>query len=289
MTKAEDLGDGLRRLVAPNPSPMTERGTNTYLLGKSRVTVIDPGPDLAAHLDAILSAVGRGRVERILVTHAHLDHSALAPRLAARTGAEILAFGDAAAGRSPRMRPLTGLGGGEGIDREFVPDTALDDGATVRTEAGSLQALWTPGHFGNHLSFLWGQTAFSGDLVMGWSSSIVSPPDGDVAQFIASCRRLLGAGPSILHPGHGAPVTAPGERIKWLVAHRLQRENEVLTALAKGPATADALARRIYVDLAPDLLPAAARNVLAHLVDLADRGQVVPRGGVRANAAFALV
>ena len=272
---AETLGPGLRRIVAPNPSPMTHRGTNTYLVGTRDIAVIDPGPDNAAHLAAITAALEPDQhVAQILVTHAHLDHSPLARRLGAATGAPVLAFGDAKAGRSAVMQNLAASGaveGGEGVDRAFVPDRCLADGEAISGSDWQLTALWTPGHFGNHLCFAWGDHVFSGDLAMGWASSLVSPPDGDLTDFMASCRSLRAHGPRILHPGHGAPVTRAVERIDWLIEHRLTREAAILRALTAGPATARDLTPLIYTDTPAALLPAATRNVLAHLIDLASK------------------
>lgn len=290
---AEDLAGGLRRIVADNPGPMTWRGTNTYLLGTRDLAVIDPGPDSAAHLDAILRAVQPGqRISHIFVTHAHLDHSPLARGLANATGAPVLAFGDATAGRTEVMRALadSGLaGGGEGVDAGFAPDQVLADGQEVAGDGWSLRALWTPGHFSNHLAFVWGDAVFSGDLVMGWATSLVSPPDGDLGQFMASCARLRALAPRVLHTGHGAPVVDPVARIDALVAHRQARGAQIVTALRHGPATADALARRIYTDTPPALLPAAARNVFAHLIDMTERGQTTAHPNLSAQSVFALV
>lgn len=286
----EQLQPGLRRIVAPNPSPMTWRGTNTYLLGETGLAVIDPGPDSATHLDAILNAVGPGqRITHILVTHAHLDHSPLSRALAQATGAPVLAYGDAQAGRSAAMQRLAdqGLaGGGEGVDTDFVPDRVVADGDRIEGDGWSLGALWTPGHFGNHLAFLWGDVAFSGDLVMGWATSLVSPPDGDLTDFMASCAKLRGVGTRVLHTGHGAPVTDPAARIDWLVAHRLNREAAVLDALARGPSDVARLTAQIYVDTPPPLLPAAERNVFAHLVDLVHRKMVQPDRDLSVSAVF---
>ena len=274
MGRITQLEPGLKRLVAPNPSPMTERGTNTYILGTGPILVIDPGPDDPAHLEAILAAVGDAPVRRILVTHTHLDHSALAPRLAARTGAPVAAFGDYRAGRSPAMEGLDGLDGGEGLDRDFVPDEVLADGAVLDAHPGRVEAMWTPGHLGNHLTFLWNGAAFCGDLVMGWATSLVSPPDGDLTRFMTSCRALAARAPRVLYPGHGAPVTAPADRIAWLLAHRDTREAQILAALNAGPLTPREIAGRLYADVDPHLLPAAERNVLAHLIDLSARDRV---------------
>ena len=287
--RPDRLADGLRRILAPNPSPMTFRGTNTYLVGEAEIAVIDPGPAHPAHLNAILEAVGTARVSAILVTHAHVDHSPLAAPLSDRTGAPVYAFSDARGGRSPVMQRLAAQGlmaGGEGVDTGFVPDLTLADGDTVTGDGWDLTALHTPGHFGNHLSFAWGDTLFCGDLVMGWASSLVSPPDGDLTDFMASCRRLRNGDWRVLHSGHGAPIPDPAARLDWLIGHRLSREAAVLEALQAGPATSATLARQIYTDTPPALLPAATRNVLAHLIDLNGRNLVAPTGNLTSDVAF---
>ena len=267
------LEAGLRLVLAPNPSPMTERGTNTWLLGTGAVTVLDPGPPDPAHLRAILAALGPDeRVVRIIVSHAHLDHAPLARPLAQATGAPVLAFGDASAGRSSRMAGLDGLGGGEGVDTRFAPDNCLPDGATLDVGGTPLVALHTPGHMGNHLCLLWGDRLFSGDTVMGWAPSLVSPPDGDLTDFMASLDRIEGLGPMRLFPGHGAPVIDGVGRIRALRAHRRKREAQVLAALGPAPTPLPALVARVYADLDPAMHPAAARNLLAHLIDLDHRG-----------------
>jgi len=288
--RPETLAPGLRRIVAPNPSPMTFWGTNTYLLGETDLAVIDPGPDSAPHLEAILEALRPGqRISHVLVTHAHRDHSPLARPLAERTGAPVLAFGGPEAGRSAVMARLAAAGmagGGEGVDAAFAPDTTLADGAEIAGAGWRLTALHTPGHFGGHLSFAWGRALFSGDHVMGWASSLVSPPDGDLTDFMASCRRLAERDWEVFHPGHGAPVAKPAARLEWLIQHRLSREAQILAALAEAPLDATALARRLYVETPPALLPAATRNVFAHLVDLASRNRVAPEGPLAVEAAF---
>lgn len=287
MPDVEQMEPGLVRIVAPNPSPMTERGTNTYLLGNPQaVAVIDPGPADDTHLAAILSAVGDREVTRILVTHAHLDHAPLARQLSRRTGAPVCAFGDARAGRSERMEGLCDLGGGEGVDNDFSPDQRLADNEIIQTPAGPLRCLWTPGHFGNHMAFLWKGAAFSGDLVMGWASTFISPPDGEISAFLASCRRLKALAPRRLYPGHGAPVEDPCARIDWLIAHREARAAQILAALSSAPGTPAALAARVYADTPPAMLAAAARNVLAHLLDLTESGQVKTDGHVSPDATF---
>ncbi|HAC50860.1 MBL fold metallo-hydrolase [Sulfitobacter sp. HI0082] len=289
---AETLEPGLRRIVAPNPSPMTYRGTNTYLLGETDVAVIDPGPDSPAHLKAILAAIEPGqRISHIIVTHTHLDHSPLARPLAARTGAEVWAFGNATAGRSPVMQGLAEaglMGGGEGVDHGFRPDHSLADGDMLEGNGWALEVLHTPGHIGNHLCLAWGDACLTADHVMGWATSLVSPPDGDLTDFMASCEKLGARNWRVFYPGHGAPVSDPNARLDWLVAHRRAREASILKALNAGPATAEDLARVIYTETPAALLGAATRNVLAHLVDLTGRGRVAPQGVLQAEAHFVL-
>lgn len=286
----ETLALGLRRIVADNPSPMTYRGTNTYLLGSGALAVIDPGPASKTHLDAILGALMPGEtISHILVTHSHVDHSPLAAPLSTATGAPVIAFGDSKTGRSPVMADLAarGLtGGGEGVDHNFSPDALLQDGDTIYGQDWQLTALHTPGHMGNHLSFAWGDALFCGDLVMGWASSLVSPPDGDLTDFMSSCRRLLAQEWSVLHSGHGAPITNPAERLNALINHRLEREAQIFSALQAKPATVPELAAAIYTDTPTALLPAAERNIFAHLVDLHECKRVSASPELSATAVF---
>jgi glyoxylase-like metal-dependent hydrolase (beta-lactamase superfamily II) len=285
------LEPGIRRILAANPSPMTFWGTNTFVIGEGRVAVIDPGPADPAHFDAILAGLERGeKISHILVTHAHLDHSPLARPLAEATGAPVLAFGDATSGRSEVMRDLVARGlssGGEGVDRGFTPDSRLADGDTLDTESWRIGALWTPGHFANHLSFVFEGAVFTGDHVMGWASSLVSPPDGDLTAFMASCGRLAARDDRIYYPAHGAAVTDPKARIRWLIAHRREREAQILAALSEGPPRSiPELTEHIYTDTPRALFPAAERNVFAHLIDLTIRNKVRPRPHLDASANF---
>ncbi len=288
--RAERLEQGVRRVLAPNPSPMTFRGTNTYIVGEGEVAVIDPGPADPAHLSAILAALTPDeRISHIFVTHAHLDHAPLARPLAQRTGAPVLGFGPADAGRSPEMVALArraSIGGGEGVDAGFRPDAALADGQVTTGAGWQIRAIWTPGHFGGHLCFQWGDRVFSGDHVMGWASSLVSPPDGDMAAYMLSLDRLQAFDARILHPGHGAPVTEPQARIEALRAHRLSREDMILAALGSTAKTIPELAAQVYADTPPALRPAAERNLLAHLIDLSSRGQAEPLGELSPESRF---
>ena len=285
----DEIEPGVRRILAPNPSPMTHWGTNTYLIGTRNLAVIDPGPDIADHLAAIRAATAGARITHILITHAHRDHSALAPALSRITGAPVLAFGPPGAGRSAVMDRLAadGLtGGGEGVDTEFAPDRPLSDGAVVAGPGWEIVALWTPGHFAGHLSFGLGDLVFTGDHVMGWASTLISPPDGDLTAFLASCDRLSARAARRFLPGHGAPVEDPSGRLAWLVAHRRAREAAILAALNGQPQGIAALTRAIYTDTPEALMAAAERNVFAHLIALVDRGHVRAEPRLSADARF---
>ena len=288
----EELQPGVRRLLAPNPSPMTYRGTNTYLIGTRDLAVIDPGPQMESHLEAIIAAVQPGQhISHVIVTHSHLDHSPLARGLAERCGASVYGFGGSEAGRSAIMQELVAAGmksGGEGIDRAFSPDITLVDGEFLSGEGWELEVIHTPGHLGNHIALALGDACFTADHVMGWASSLVSPPDGDLTDFMSSCARLRARDWRVFYPGHGGAVTGPQERLDWLIAHRQGREAEILSALATAPATPAALARLIYKETPAALLPAAERNVFAHLVDLVSRSKVEPCGEFAETASFQL-
>ena len=285
----EQLQPGLVRIIAPNPSAMTHWGTNTYVLGNTSLCIIDPGPAIPAHLAALLACVGHRRVSHIVVTHSHLDHSDLSADLSARTGAPVLAYGPSTAGRSAIMTSLlpafSGLGG-EGVDQGFAPDQTLADGAFIDGPDWRLRVIHTPGHMGNHICLRWGDSIFSGDQVMGWASSMLSPPDGDLTDFIRSCQRLRRLNARILYPGHGAAVTDPNARIDWLLGHRAQREAQILASLAQKPQTLTSLTAAVYTDTPANLHPAAARSVFAHLIDLYCRNLVKAAPNLDADAIF---
>lgn len=286
------IAPGLRRVLAPNASPMTYWGTNTYLLGTRDIAVIDPGPPDEAHLAAILEALeAHQRISHIVVTHSHVDHSPLAMVLAQVTGAQVHGFGDSYSGRAPVMTGLSDLGGGEGRDETFLPDVTVACGDQINGSDWSLSAIHTPGHMGNHLCFHWpqGDALFSGDLVMGWATSMVSPPDGHLTDFMTSLERLMARTcDQVFFPGHGAPITEPAARLAELHAHRRMREGQILNGLKADARTPKQLTKRIYTDVAPALLPAAERNVLAHLIDLTVRGQVRHDGPLTATSLFFL-
>ena len=273
----EEIAPGLRRIVCPNPGPFTFRGTNTYLIGRGEVAVLDPGPAEPAHLAAILRATDGERITRIVITHTHRDHSPGAAPLAAATGARSFGFG-------PHMTPPEE--GGEGGDHDFRPDVAVPDGGAVESDAWRLAALHTPGHCANHLCFALEAersrgVLFSGDHVMGWSTTVVSPPDGDMADYMASLAKLAARGEDRLYlPGHGPKLTEPAAYVAALAAHRREREAMVLDALrAARRATARELVPPVYgPELDLRLVNGAARSLLAHLIKLAAEGEALRDG-----------
>ncbi|MCY4287411.1 MAG: MBL fold metallo-hydrolase [Aestuariivita sp.] len=282
----------LRRILAPNPSPMTNLGTNTYLIGSSDIAVIDPGPASDVHLNSILQALEPGQfISHIFISHTHLDHSALARSLSEKTGAPIVGFGSYLEGRSAVMTQLAkaGLvGGGEGTDSDFTPDRQIRHGERICGSTWELEVIHTPGHTGNHIALAWGDDCFTADHVMDWSTSLISPPDGDLTDFMESCHQLLQRNWKYFFPGHGAPVLHPVERLNWLIAHRNNRENAILDALHLNPLTPSELAAQVYVDTPKDLRPAAMRNVFAHLIHLYGKSQVLIEGKLSINATFRL-
>ena len=254
------------RILAPNPSPFTYTGTQTHLVGTRDLAVIDPGPDAPEHLAALLAAIDGRPVRAIVITHHHRDHSPLSRALRDATGAPIV-------GAAPVAR-TDGGAGDAAFDADYAPDRVLAEGDEVAGEGWTLQALATPGHTSSHLAFALpeARALFSGDHVMGWSTSIVSPPDGDMGDYIASLEKLQTRDDRVYYPGHGEAVENPRRLVRGMVAHRRQREAQLVRLLGEGAATLPALTRRAYVGLDPRLIPAAERSVLAHLLDLARRG-----------------
>ena len=269
----------LRILRADNPSPMTHTGTMTYLLGDGEVVLIDPGPDLANHADAILAALEPGeRIVALLATHAHADHVAGMARLQALTQAPSFGFGPSGSGRSAVMAGLVqqGLpGGDEGFDATFAPDQRLVDGQIICPAGFDITAIHTPGHTGCSMSFAVGDWLFTGDLAMGWASSLISPPNGNMATYLASLARLARQDWSQLYPGHGESVEDASARLAELIRHRHDRERQILEALANGQTEIPSITNAIYQGIPTGLSPAASRNVLAHLIDLTARGRVL--------------
>jgi glyoxylase-like metal-dependent hydrolase (beta-lactamase superfamily II) len=280
--RLEPVAPMIRRIVARNPSPFTFRGTGTYVIGHGEVAVIDPGPDFPEHVEALLAGLGDERVTHILITHTHRDHSPAARTLKAATGAPTYGFGPHAGGK--RGGPAVEEGG----DWDFVPDIRLGDGNKIAGRGWLLEAVHTPGHTSNHLCFalLDGSALFSGDHVMGWSTSVVAPPDGDMAAYMASLDKLLGRRDRIYWPTHGPAITEPQEHVRAFIAHRREREAGILNCLRSGIGRIDLIVERLYVGLQPGLRNAAGRSVHAHLIDLVARGVVESEGPPTLDALY---
>jgi hydroxyacylglutathione hydrolase len=270
------VAPGVRRVTARNPSPLTFTGTNSYIVGSGRVAIIDPGPADSAHLDALMAATRGETVSHILVTHAHRDHADAAPLLAQRTGATVYAHASAG------MPGAAGQPAGGEAQAGFIPDVALTDGAPVSGDTWRLETVATPGHTGDHLAFALAgsDVLFSGDHVMGWSTSVVIPPDGSMAQYLASLDKMLEREEETYLPGHGGTIANARDHALALKAHRLEREAAVLDAVGAGASSIASIVERVYRGLDPQLAGAAAMSVLAHLQHLEAQGKVVAASGV---------
>lgn len=293
----EAVAPGLRRVLAPNPSRFTFHGTGTYVLGSADgVAVIDPGPDRDDHLDALMTALGDATVSHIVVTHTHRDHSPLSRRLASATGAPIVGCGphgevraedpddqiDFGVEDDDEVAAASGADGTPendghqdgGVDLEHEPDVQLAHGDVLTGDGWTLETVHTPGHTSNHLCFAWleAMAMFTGDHVMGWSTSVIGPPDGDMGSYLASLEMLLDRDDHTYWPTHGNPITNPHEHVSGLIEHRRQRERQVVSSLGDGLDSIEALVRAHYQHVHHKLWPAAARSLHAHLLDLVDRG-----------------
>ena len=256
------------RVLAPNPSPMTYTGTQTYLVGTEELAVIDPGPASNDHLVALLAAIGDRPVRAILCTHTHRDHSPAAAPLAAQTGAPVI-------GCAPLVLHDDGPRADAPFDASYKPDRILADGEQVAGEGWTLEAVATPGHTSNHLCFalIEENALFTGDHVMGWATSVISPPDGDMADYMRSMQRLLDRHDTIYYPAHGDPVSNPRRLVRGMMGHRKQREGQIMRFLERnGASEIPAMVAQMYKGVDPRLHPAAGRSVLAHLIDLDGRG-----------------
>lgn len=265
----EQVHPQVRRLLAPNPSPFTYTGTQTYIVGAGAVAVIDPGPDLPEHVAQILAATQGERIAAILCTHTHRDHSPASRPLAEATGAPIV-------GCAPLALDDDGPRADAAFDFDYRPDRVLADGETLAEEGWTLRAVATPGHTSNHLCFALEGTGllFTGDHVMGWSTTVVSPPDGDMTLYMQSLDLLLGREDEAYHPAHGPPVANPKAHVRALIVHRRMREKQIRAQLEAGERRIPAMVAAMYRDIDPRLHPAAGRSVLAHLLDMERRGLV---------------
>ncbi len=269
--KADRVSPMIRRVVAGNPSAFTFHGTGTYIVGHGAVAVIDPGPLLDSHVDALVRALERERVTHIVITHTHRDHSPAARPLKQATGAPTYGFGSHGSDRAD--------GGGEveeGADRDFVPDIRVRDGDRIEGDGWTLEAVHTPGHTSNHLCYalLEENALFPGDHVMGWSTTVVSPPDGDMRAYMRSLERLRARGEEVFWPTHGPPIPEPRDFVTALLAHRHEREDQILACLAHDASTIPEMVEIMYADVGRHLHAAAARSVLSHLIHMAETGRV---------------
>lgn len=269
---------GVRRLLVNNPGPFTFTGTLSYIVGKGKVAIIDPGPDDEAHIAALLDAVRGEEVTHIFVTHTHRDHSPAVARVKAATGATVYAQGPHRAARPLHIGETNRLDAA--ADYDFRPDVALPDGEIVSGADWALQAVATPGHTANHMSYALkgANVLFAGDHVMGWSTSIVAPPDGAMSDYMASLAKLRTREETLYLPGHGAAIPEALRFVAHYIEHRLGREASIMHRLAKGAADIPTLVRAIYIGLDPRLAGAAGLSVLAHLEDLVRRGLVATDG-----------
>ena len=266
--KLETLEPGVARVLAHNPSAFTYYGTQTYLVGEDEVAVIDPGPNLPEHVEALLHAIGGRPLVAIMCTHTHRDHSPAARPLANVTGAPII-------GCAPLVLEAGGPRADEAFDRDYAPDRTLEDGEAIDVDGRQLVAVSTPGHTSNHLCYAFGDALFSGDHVMGWSTTVVFPPDGDMGAYMASLDRLRQRNDRIYYPAHGPAVTNPQQYVRHLAGHRLQREKQILRLIGERPRDVPDIVAKAYPGLDPRLITAAGGSVLAHLLDLEKRGLVV--------------
>jgi len=278
--KLEEVHPLVRRLLAPNPSPFTFTGTQTYVVGRGEVAVIDPGPEMDEHVEALAAALAGERIAAILCTHTHRDHSPASRPLKRVTGAPII-------GCAPLALDDDGPRSDAAFDELYEPDRVLADGERVEGPGWTLEAVATPGHTSNHLCLALREAGilFTGDHVMGWSTTVVAPPDGDMADYMASLDLLLVRDDKAYYPAHGPAVEDPKDHVRRLIEHRRGRERQILGHLEAGEGRIPVMVEHMYRDVDPRLHPAAGRSVLAHLIDLEARGRVRREGGTWAIAA----
>jgi glyoxylase-like metal-dependent hydrolase (beta-lactamase superfamily II) len=283
--KPVEVGPNLRRVLARNGNVFTFHGTGTYIVGRGRVAVIDPGPLIDEHVEALKGALKGERVTHILVTHTHNDHSPAAAPLQETTGAPTFAFGPHGSGKLEE-----GVAVEEGGDMTFRPDHRVRDGDVIAGDGWSFECVFTPGHTSNHMCFAWreAKTLFSGDHVMGWSTTVIGPPDGDMAQYFASLRKLVVRDDVVYYPTHGDPVREPQAFVNALIAHRRAREDQIEACLKRGLDRIPAMVEVIYSEHDKKLHAAAAMSVLAHLQHMVATGRVETDGAPTGRSIYRL-
>jgi glyoxylase-like metal-dependent hydrolase (beta-lactamase superfamily II) len=274
----DEVTPGVRRVMANNPGPFTFKGTLSYIVGRGKVAIVDPGPDDAAHIAALLGAVRGETVSHIFVTHTHRDHSPAVPAIKAATGATVYAQGPHRAARPLHIGEHNPLDAS--ADRDFKPDVALADGAVVEGDGWRIEAVATPGHTANHMSYALKDKSllFAGDHVMAWATSIVAPPDGAMSDYMASLGKLAKRNERVYLPGHGPAIADAPRFVNYYILHRKAREASILHRLGKGETDIPTIVRAIYIGIDPRLTGAAGLSVLAHLEDLVARGLVETDG-----------
>jgi len=271
--RLEQLEAGIARVLAHNPSAFTYFGTQTYLVGEAEVAVIDPGPDLPEHVEALQDAIAGRAVAAIMCTHTHRDHSPAARALAEATGAPIV-------GCAPLALETVGPRADAAFDGDYTADRVLGDGEAIDVDGGRIIAIATPGHTSNHLCFAYQGALFSGDHVMGWSTTVVVPPDGDMAAYMQSLETLRQRDDRVYYPAHGPAVTNPRQYVRGLIGHRMQREKQILRLVGEKPRAIPDIVANAYPGLDPRLVTAAGGSVFAHLLDLEKRGLVRQEGEI---------
>lgn len=286
--EAVSVAPNVMRVTCANTGPFTFQGTNSYIVGSDTLAVIDPGPENDAHLQALLQAINGRTVSHIIITHTHIDHSPLAAHLKNHTGAKIVGSAPHFSARELHLGEVNALDAS--ADRDYAPDAILADGELVEGSEWALQAISTPGHTANHLSFALNDTGivFTGDHIMAWATSIVAPPDGSMNQYMDSLDKMLARDDRLYFPGHGGPVTSPKRFVRGLKTHRKMREGAILERLSKGDETIPEMVSQIYRSTDPRLHGAAGLSVFAQLEALIERGLVICDGDASLENRFKL-
>ncbi len=283
--EVSEVAPGVRRIIAENPSPFTLYGTGTYILGYGEVAIIDPGPADGAHIAKLLEALEGETISHILVTHTHMDHSPGCRLLQAHTDAKSYAYGPHGAGKLEQGVPVE-----EGGDMDFEPDELLRDGDVLTGGTWSVECVYTPGHTSNHMCYQLRESKalFTGDHVMGWSTSIISPPDGDMGAYITSLERLLERDDAVYWPTHGPCIDDPKPHVRAFVEHRLARERQIMGCVRQGVHRIEDMVPMMYTELPEFMYPAAARSVLASMERLVHNGALKADGDIQLDAAYQL-